>query len=315
MFRGPTGTMEVRSLIALLQTIRSFDLSVYHFLNAYAGNRILDRLAAFEENDNLLKGGIFFAMYVHFWFGRGPNQDKQRRAIIAILIGTVMALVVSRTIADLAPFRIRPMFGPHHPYAFPISLNMENWSSFPSDTAAYFFALSYGLAHLSRRCAVPIGLYTAGWICLPRMFLGEHYASDIVVGATIGIVLVWASIRSERLQQKVIGRALAFMDAKPQVFYAAAFLVCFEMGVLFDDVRSAARGLFHAALAEPRRDFVHAALAVCTFLGLVVITAVVFWVLVRRYSVMSDQFGPVRVILRGRHSRIRVSSPPLDNHR
>jgi membrane-associated phospholipid phosphatase len=33
-------------------------------------------------------------------------------------------------------------------------------------------------------------LYAAGWICLPRVFLGEHYVSDVVVGAGIGIALV-----------------------------------------------------------------------------------------------------------------------------
>jgi membrane-associated phospholipid phosphatase len=286
-------------VIDLLQTIRSFDISVYRFLNAYAGNRVLDRLAGFEENDNLLKGGIFFAMYVYLWFRAGPRQEERRRTIVAILAGTILALIVSRAIADFAPFRVRPMFGPHRPYALPVSLNMENWSSFPSDTAAYFCALAYGLANLSRRCALPIALYTAGWICLPRMFLGAHYASDIVVGATIGIALVWASLRTNELRPGLFARALSAVDSKPQIFYAAAFLICFEMGVLFDDVRSVARGLRRAVLAEPRRDFLPA-FAVCTFLILVMITAVVFWVWVHRRFAPRSGIGSVRVVLRRR---------------
>jgi len=36
------------------------------------------------------------------------------------------------------------------------------------------------------------------------------------------------------------------MEAKPQLFYPAAFLVCFEMGALFDDIREAGHGLLHA---------------------------------------------------------------------
>jgi len=168
-----------------LQTIQNLDVAIYHFFNKFAGNRFLDYFASFEENSNLLKGGLFLAAYWHFWFRAGPDRDRRRRAIIAIVAGALFALVASRTIADLLPFRTRPMYDPrlqHHPYAFPISAVLVNWSAFPSDQATYFFALAFGLAHLSRRLAVPAMLYAAGWICLPRLFLGEHYASDVVAG-------------------------------------------------------------------------------------------------------------------------------------
>ena len=172
----------------LLHAISSIDMGVYHFLNRYAGNWLLDRLVSHEESNNLFKGGLFLATYVYLWFRVGPDQEERRKAIIAILTGAVLALVVNRAISDLTPFRVRPMYNPsisHHPYSFPMSLNLENWSSFPSDTATYFFALAFGLAHFLRRYTVPIMLYTVGWICLPRVFFGVHYASDIVVGARL----------------------------------------------------------------------------------------------------------------------------------
>jgi len=53
----------------------------------------------------------------------------------------------------------------HHAYAFPISPNLINWSALerlPSDTAALFWALEFGLAYLSRRLAIPMMLYMAG---------------------------------------------------------------------------------------------------------------------------------------------------------
>lgn len=170
---------------ALVHLISSLDVNVYHFLNGFAGNWFLDRLVSYEEADNLFKGGLFLAIYGYLWFRIGPDQEKRRQAIIAILTATLLTLVLCRTIAELVPFRVRPMFDrtiTHHPYAFPITPNQENWNSFPSDSAAYFFALAFGLAHLLRRHSVLIMMYTAVWICLPRAFFGAHYLSDLVVG-------------------------------------------------------------------------------------------------------------------------------------
>jgi undecaprenyl-diphosphatase len=234
----------------LLDAIRSADLSVYHFLNAYAGRKVLDLLAAFEEENSLLKGGLFFAAYAYLWFRKGSDREDRRRVIIASFVGIILAVVVSRTIADSIPFRIRPMYEPtifDRPHAFAIVGNMEKWSSFPSDTAAYFAAMAFGLAYLRRRWGAVLALYTAVWICLPRMFLGEHYLSDIVVGSLVGISTVWVSVRSKWLRSTLAPFVLSLVDASPGIFYAAAFLVSFEMAVMFNDLRSAARLLLHVS--------------------------------------------------------------------
>jgi membrane-associated phospholipid phosphatase len=257
----------------LVHAIGSLDLRVYHFLNGYAGHWLLDRLAAFEEDNNLFKGGLFLAVYAYLWFRICPEREKRRRAIIAIFTGTMAALLVSRTIADIAPFRMRPMYDPgifRHAHSFSIMGNMENWSSFPSDTAAYFFALAFGLAYLLRRYSA-LMLYTVVWVCLPRLFLGEHYLSDIVAGGAIGIAMVWLSVRSEWLRSSLATRVLSRMDANPGIFYASAFLVCFEMGVLFNDVRCTARYLFHASRAALSQGTLHSLPAAGALLGLVMI--------------------------------------------
>ena len=165
-----------------------------------------------------------------------------------------MALVVARLLANFAPFRIRPIFDPglsYRPYSVPMSRNLESWSAFPSDTATFFAALAYGLGYLSRRLAIPIGLYTAVWICLPRMYLGIHYASDIVAGAAIGIMVAWASVRTEWLRNDLAPRLVTWAEEKPAVFYAAAFLISFEMAELFDAIRRAAHFLFRIVKFTP----------------------------------------------------------------
>jgi membrane-associated phospholipid phosphatase len=244
----------------LVQAIRGIDLQIYHFLSHFAGNWLFDRLASHEEANNLLKGGIFFAMFWYLWFRISPDRDRRRRAIIAIVIGAILAIIVARTVAFIAPFRLRPIDDltlAHPSYSIPVAFNLENWSAFPSDTAAYFFALAFGLAYLLRHLAIPIMLYTAGWICLPRMYLGLHYASDIVVGIAIGISMGWVSIRSDLLQSIVARRALTAMETRPQWFYAIAFLLSFEMATVFDGLRLAGRAVLNGVLVTLHVPYGH----------------------------------------------------------
>lgn len=242
------------------QAIHSIDLRIYRFLSGFAGNWILDRLASQEESNNLLKGGILFAAYWYLWFRIGPDRESRRRSIIAIAIGAILAIVVARTISSLAPFRLRPIYDPmltHPLYSIPVMGNLENWSAFPSDTAAYFGALAFGLVYLLRRLAIPIMLYTAGWICLPRMYLGFHYASDIVVGILIGITMGWVSLRSDLLQSILARRVLTAIETRPEWFYAIGFLISFEMATVFAGSRSAGSALLHAALVKLHLGSVH----------------------------------------------------------
>ena len=46
----------------LLQMIRNIDVVIYHCLNGFAGNRLLDRFASFEETNMIFRGGLFLAL-------------------------------------------------------------------------------------------------------------------------------------------------------------------------------------------------------------------------------------------------------------
>ena len=262
--------------------ILEFDRWIYNFFNEFAGNWLLDHIAGEEEMNSLFKGGLFVALYWYFWFRSGPAQTQRRRTILSILIGTLTALTLNRTIAFLSPFRIRPMQEPslpHHPFSIPISPNIEQWSAFPSDTATYFFALALGLAYLSRRLAVPVMLYTAVWICLPRIYLGLHYTSDIVAGAAIGIATVWAAIRNDWLQSSVAPRILAH-ESNTGLFYGAAFLLSFELACLFDHIRDAVRGVLHTAQTGSHQDAVRYTLLAVAGVLVIIVAA---YLSIRRY--------------------------------
>jgi hypothetical protein len=44
-------------------------------------------------------------------------------------------------------------------------------------------------------------------------------------------------MRSAWLRSSLASRVLVFEKAHPHIFYPAAFLVCFEMAVMFNDAR------------------------------------------------------------------------------
>jgi PAP2 superfamily len=92
---------------------------------------------------------------------------------------------------------------------------------------------------------------------LPRLYLGIHYASDIVAGIAIGISVVWVSLRSNLLQSNVVRPLMAATETRPQWFYAIAFLVSFEMATVFDGLRAVGRGVLHVDLVGLNLKFMH----------------------------------------------------------
>ena len=160
------------------------------------------------------------------------------------MIGALLALVVNRTLATFLPFRVRPMYAggiDFHPLLmtdFPIRL--ENWSSFPSDNATFFFALSTGVYFLSRPLGVLAGLYSLIVAGLVRIYMGVHYPSDVVVGALLGIAV--AAAVNVDVVRRPVGRLVdTLIHRAPGLFYAGAFAVTLELALVFDDVRDGAR--------------------------------------------------------------------------
>ena len=249
----------------LLHLIRSIDLAFYRWLGQFAGNWVLDRLVSQEEANNIFKGGIFFAVYWYLWFRAGPDRNSRRSAIVVIVIGSLLALILGRTISFVLPFRLRPMYDPslvHPSYSVQFSPNLENWSAFPSDAGTYFFALAFGIGYLARRLVIPIFLFTAGWICLPRLYIGAHYVSDVVGGAAIGIAIVWALLRTEWIHSLVAGPLLKFEQVRPEWFYVIAFLMSFELADLFADIRNVGHAALHIARVPSHSGFLRLAFAV-----------------------------------------------------
>ena len=77
-------------------------------------------------------------------------------------------------------------------------------SSFPSSHAANAFALAYVFSRRWPRASLMF-LAGATLVALSRVYLNRHFASDVVVGALLGVVLAWVVARQMRWPTRTAG--------------------------------------------------------------------------------------------------------------
>lgn len=221
------------------------DLILFHAVNGLAGKPILDWLAESADKLYLLKGDITIAAFWWFWFsGDAQQRAEYRRIVIATLLASFAAVIIARALTVFLPFRVRPLYDAasgYHPLSIHFQFTAEDWSSFPSDHAAMWFALCYGLWRMSRILGVVAYVYSAIVVCLVRVYLGFHYPSDLLVGAIIGVAAGWVFLRLPL--SSVITPTLALERAAPPLFYALAFMLTFEVATIFDNVRAIMHGM------------------------------------------------------------------------
>lgn len=234
-------------LVPIIQWDHRFSL----WLNHFAGdNAALDRFVYNLADSAMLKGGLFMAFLWWQWFRRDDAIVQRRQTILTALAGAIVAIGIARVLQIALPFRARPLHNPELSLVSPVGVNpqtLDGWSSFPSDHAVLFFALAVAVWRLSR----PLGLLAFLWstiaICLPRVYLGYHYATDILVGAVVGIVTMLLTFAV--LRPQLLARPLLRWEARHATsFYCLAFLATLELAVLFQDIRQLASdslGLVH----------------------------------------------------------------------
>jgi undecaprenyl-diphosphatase len=218
--------------------VNTFDLAIIHFFNAFAG-----RSAMFDQSTTtrnvLVIGGVPMMFYWYAWSVHGGADSWKRQVLVAGLIDSIFALSIARFLAFSLPFRARPFANPALHFQLPIGVDPTeyiHWSSFPSDRATLFFCVATILWIVSRRLGTLAFSYVFFILCLPAIYAGVHYPTDLIAGAAIGIS-VGCLCLSTKFTAVIARPALYVLDRYRGLYHAVLFFLTFEIAELFASLR------------------------------------------------------------------------------
>ena len=221
-----------------------FDAGIIHFLNQFAHRSwTLDNAVVLFSANHLIKGGVIITLFWWTWFHEDEGKTQKREFLFYGVVSCILALIFARVLAHTLPFRERPLRNPALYFQMPYEMNEKvllQWSSFPSDHAVLFFTLAACIFLVSRHAGILALCYTFFIICLPRIYLGIHYPTDILAGALIGFAIASLS-RIAALRESLTRHGFLWLQKSPGSFYAFLFLVTFQIATLFDPAREIIR--------------------------------------------------------------------------
>ena len=225
--------------------MEAFDLAVIRWLNGYSqANSKFDEFIYLIASNDLPKGGLLTALLWWVWMRQDSRIITQELLAVRTIFGALLAVVVGRGLQNMLPGRLRPMHEPTLNFVVPYQVTpvgLDGWSSFPSDHAVLFFALSTALFLINRPIGVMAYIWTIVVICVPRLYLGYHYPSDIAAGAVIGVLLMIVAMRVQ-VPAMVSGILTRLQLRYPGWLFAGAFLITLQIATLFDSSRDLLSG-------------------------------------------------------------------------
>jgi len=231
--------------------LNPFDSAILSFVNSFAHRWfVLDATMALMVSNNLIKGGVITALIWWGWFRASAKQNENREILSCGVLCGFLSLFLARTLADVLPFRERPVHDAAAHFRLPYLTNESiiHWSSFPSDHATLFFALALSIFFVSRRAGIAAMCYAFFMVCLPRVYMGFHYPTDILAGAAIGVGTA-SLVKVARFRALVARPVMRWLEKSPGLFYTGFFLLTFQIAITFDSVRQIGRYLLEVAQA------------------------------------------------------------------
>ncbi|MDE3187350.1 MAG: phosphatase PAP2 family protein [Acidobacteriota bacterium] len=221
------------------------DASILHFFNRFAQHsELMDKLIFLVTFNVLIQGGLIIAWLWWAWFRNAGTitGQRERELVLSGAVLSIAALAAARVLALSLPFRVRPRYTPALHFRLPTGsadLEMIHWSAFPSDHAVLFFSLATTLFFISRKAGILLYCYVFFIVCLPRIYLGVHFPTDIVAGALLGVGIASLSL-IKRLREFIAHPLLRWHDQSPGLFYPFFFLSTLLLSTEFESVRTIA---------------------------------------------------------------------------
>jgi undecaprenyl-diphosphatase len=217
------------------------DSWIVSHINVFARKSwLFDQAVAFISVNYLIKGGVLMTLVWWAWFRTDDRSSRDREHLVATIFSCAVALVVGRMMVLVLPFRVRPLHEFSLNFVKPYGVAEEalaKLASFPSDHAVLFVGLAVGLFFISRAAGMFALLYTIIFILLPRLYLGLHYPSDILVGGAVGALIVWLG-NTYLPARKDIQWLTSLSWSRPMYFYPVLFLATYQIADLFENSRA-----------------------------------------------------------------------------
>lgn len=232
--------------------ITQLDRSLLIAINGFAHHSyLLDKTAVELLYADFWKGGFFFVFLWWLWFKDSEDPLQDRMVVVRIGTGLFMAMVIARAMQSLLPGRVRPIHEATLHLAIPFTGTqdvLEHWSSFPSDHAVVFFAMATAIWVRYRSLGFIAFIWVTLFACLPRVYVGFHYPSDVVAGAVVGIIVMLLVERAAvpGVAMAAINRLFLWERQRPRVFYCTAVIVTFELIGMCNDLRMIGRAIAQA---------------------------------------------------------------------
>jgi membrane-associated phospholipid phosphatase len=228
--------------------MNNIDSAIQTFLFHHAAaSPLVNHVMRVVAGQIMFKGLVLVPVLCFIWFRDNQRKAWEREMIVATVASGMVSLALGRALAACLPFRTRPLFDDRLHSLFPsVGLDhtaVSTWSSFPSDHAMLWMSVATGIFLIWRSAGVLALLYTIVFICLPRIYLGLHYPTDIIVGAAIGILIAFIATR-DAVRPRFAVPILQWIQRSPGIAYTLAFLLFFELVTQFDE----ALLVWHAAI-------------------------------------------------------------------
>jgi len=163
------------------------DLTFFRYLNSFAGHGGM--------TDQVV---VFLASYLQYVLGAAlivaALWPRRVRMAIAAIISAAVARGLVKPAILLFVHRARPYIALSSVHNIIGPQTGEEYQSFPSGHAIFFFALATAVYLYDRRLGWWF-FFGATLMGIARIIGGIHWPSDILGGALIGIVVGWALVR------------------------------------------------------------------------------------------------------------------------
>jgi membrane-associated phospholipid phosphatase len=165
--------------------------------------------AAIRSN---ILGGLWFGLALFVcWIQSARNGDRQVQVrVLTILLGSTLAIlltILAQAIITWPP----PVHYPalEHLYYGLLEPN-PNTNSFPSQSVALYASVAAGMFSLRRAVGWLLWVLVAVFVAFPRMFVGGHFLTDVVVGLLLSLIGYW--IARVILETRFTSRIAQFFD-------------------------------------------------------------------------------------------------------